>query len=1589
MNKIIVSLSLLLFTSSAIFAQYIFQEDFQQGIPNTWTLINVDGLTPDSTLTVPSQITDAWVALDDFANPGDTFAASTSKYLPVGQANDWLITPAIATQGNSAVTWFANAFIAAGDGYEVRISTTTPTVNGFLAHSPLFSIASENVGWTKRNADLSGYANQTVYLAFRNNSINKFILGVDDLVVFDCNTLSADAGTIDTGTTVACSGFSTLNLGLSPSYLGSTPTTSINGNSNDVPNWNPLPGRPFDDDGSCCWGISVNPPYQQVGFQVTVSGTYGLNQTQSVYDGVVYIYTDPFDLSVNPPTTFIAGNDDDPNLGSGFSEITGMTLTQGVNYYLISTGYGTSDFGNYTTTFSGPGSLLLTNPTAADLPYDYNYVVSNSNGIIVSIGDDLTNTTTFPGSPAGDTFSVCGISYIYSNVNITAYIGLPKSVLENDISGNSCAELTVDCHTAVVLSGGTVDAGDGDTLCAGGTVTLTATGGMSYVWSTGDSTQSIFVSPPITTIYSVTSTNNIGCTATDDVTVDIHASDAGTFDAGSTHACAGSPLLILDLTPEFSRNFFPATTNEINGSTLVYFTWDPLPGRPFADGTCCSGNNPTFDVKAFQVDVSGNYSFSQIQLGYDGILFLYTDPFDLTANPPVTFIAANDDSSGNVGFSYLPSIPLQRGRAYYLVSAGFDAGNYGNYLTTITGPGNIMLPGQPDTLEFGYEFVTLNNTGAIIAFDKDLSNALTYPGSANGTDYQVCGVSYFRDSVNLSLYLGQPYSNLQGAGCLDASTDCHSVKIYTQPTADAGADDTVCFNAPLQLAASSPAIGIGSWSLEAGGGMFDNLNSPNATFTPTVAGMNVLLWSVNNGGCSVFDSMLVSVILPDIDAGEDATICRGDTITLTASSNSGTQFQWSTGQSTASIIPIPFITKNYSVTITDGNGCTASDSATVTVNPLPVVNITDATICPGSTTVLDAGNAGAHFFWSTSDTSQTIAVSVEGTFYVTVTNANSCVNSDSATVLFGSGLTVMLNDVNLCDGDSAIFDAGNPGANYTWSTGENTQTIYATDGGDYSVTVVDNNNCSGIDSAIVTVLQLPFVVVSSDEILCAGESATLTATGNGTLEWSTGDTTSFITVSPPSTETYVVTVTGGNACTVLEDIVVTVNPLPVADAGSNLDICEGESTNLSASGGDVYLWSTGDTTASVSITPTSDLTYHVTVTTSFGCSTSDSVTVTVRTAAAADAGVGDTICAGENTTLQASGGGTYLWENGNANSFITVSPVSSEYYSVTVTAPNGCQAEDSAFVQVTPLPTVDFGSTVDLCLGSSITLSVSGGDTYIWNTGDITASIDVSPIVDETYSVTASTNEGCGISASTLVTVQSPPTADAGPDTTICEGETIQLTASGGTDYFWSNSSSSNPITISPVTTRTYSVTVSSAAGCNDTDEVTVTVKNVVEAILFGFDTTVYCIDHAPINIAGSPTGGILSGPGVSNEQFNPATAGTGTHTITYSLLNPNGCSSIDSKDITVDPCNAIAGMLNAEVKIYPNPTENFIIIEVTGLSQDEETTVYLFDPIGRMLIKTPLKESMQLNLSSFASGIYLLQIRNKEGMAVKQVVKN
>ncbi|MEQ8907762.1 MAG: choice-of-anchor J domain-containing protein [Vicingaceae bacterium] len=195
----LVALALLAITQTSN-AQVIFSEDFNGGNAlSNWTLIDNDGNTPQPNYAF---FTDAWIIMNDADSTGmmDSVAASTSWYQPAGQADDYLISPQITLQPNSVLRLDAQASDAGfPDGYEVLISTTTPTITGLQANPPLLTVAAENPTWTRRNIDLSAYSGN-VHIAIRNNSNDNNILFIDNILV-EVSASNDDAAITDVART--------------------------------------------------------------------------------------------------------------------------------------------------------------------------------------------------------------------------------------------------------------------------------------------------------------------------------------------------------------------------------------------------------------------------------------------------------------------------------------------------------------------------------------------------------------------------------------------------------------------------------------------------------------------------------------------------------------------------------------------------------------------------------------------------------------------------------------------------------------------------------------------------------------------------------------------------------------------------------------------------------------------------------------------------------------------------------------------------------------------------------------------------------------------------------------------------------------------------------------------------------------------------------------------------------------------------------------------------------------------------------------------------------------------------------------------
>ncbi len=350
-------------------------------------------------------------------------------------------------------------------------------------------------------------------------------------------------------------------------------------------------------------------------------------------------------------------------------------------------------------------------------------------------------------------------------------------------------------------------------------------------------------------------------------------------------------------------------------------------------------------------------------------------------------------------------------------------------------------------------------------------------------------------------------------------------------------------------------------------------------------------------------------------------------------------------------------------------------------------------------------------------------------------------------------------------------------------------------------------------------------------------------------------------------------------------------------------ICLGESATLTVSGADTYVWSTGSTNNSITVSPTTTTVYTVTGTATGGCTGTISATVNVSPLPTVTATASPTsICTGQSSTLTASGANTYTWSTGGTGSSISVSPASNTTYTVTGTSVDGCTGTASVSVTVSSSPTITLTATPpSICEGESSTLTAGGATTYTWSTSATGTSITVNPLTTTTYTVTGSSGGTCTNTATIDVVVNPLPTISVS-DEEICEGQTATLSASGGNSYIWSSGGTASTENVSPIVNTMYYVTGTDANGCSNIDSATVTVNTNPSVTT---TTTPETCNGANGSATANPTGGLnpyLYEWSTSPAQTtNPATnliAGTYTVTVT----DDNGCTAtadaiVDSQD--------------------------------------------------------------------------------------------
>ncbi|MFN5030779.1 MAG: gliding motility-associated C-terminal domain-containing protein [Flavobacteriia bacterium] len=647
----------------------------------------------------------------------------------------------------------------------------------------------------------------------------------------------------------------------------------------------------------------------------------------------------------------------------------------------------------------------------------------------------------------------------------------------------------------------------------------------------------------------------------------------------------------------------------------------------------------------------------------------------------------------------------------------------------------------------------------------------------------------------------------------------------------------------------------------------------------------------------------------------------------------------------------------FSFQVQDANGCPVTVSGTFTGLQNAGFSYAQTAYCQSASNPSPTitGVAGGTFTstagLSINSSSGVINLtgSTPGTYTVTYTTPGPTCQGTSTTTITVNPLPIInVADDAICQGQNVTL-SGNGADTYTWTGGITDGVAFApTSTNTYTVTgTITATGCTNTDLATVTVNILPGVNAGQDQNICDGTSVTLSGSGATTYSWDNSVSNGVSFTPAVGSVTYTVTGTGTGGCTGQDDVTIVVSALPVITA-DDVSVCPGGTVAVNASGGNTYSWSpttslSSGTGASVTFTAGASTAYTVTGTSAQGCSSSDAVSVTVLPAATIDAGNDVTICQGPTVTLSGSGGTSYSWSDGITNGTAFTPASGTTTYTVTGTNASGCTGTDQVDVTINSNPIVNAGIDQAICPGESLTLSGSGATTYSWN-NSVSNGVGFSPASTATYTVTGTNASGCTGTDQVIVTIDPIPSVSAGADFTICAGSPATLTGSGASSYSWNNGVL-NGVTFFPNATTTYTVTGTSAAGCTNTDQVTINIE-ALPVVSFSPDVTIGC-SPLTVNFTNNSTGSnnctwtmsdgtVLTGCSTVSNTFEAA----GCYDITLTVSSLNNCiSSLTSNDLICVEANPIAAFAPS-INIV---TEYNGLIDFTNLSIGATDYIWTF----------------------------------------------
>jgi gliding motility-associated-like protein len=1056
-------------------------------------------------------------------------------------------------------------------------------------------------------------------------------------------------------------------------------------------------------------------------------------------------------------------------------------------------------------------------------------------------------------------------------------------------------------------------AGPDVVLCSGNTAVIGTVSipGYIYVWNPSNGLSDTTISNPIVTLidttglpytvqYVVTVQNSYGCSSIDTVNVTVNVvpvAAAGpdvSFCSGSSATLGAPPVSgyayswnpVTGLSSSTSGNPTVTLTNLTGQNDTIYYI------VTVTLGNCTDIDSVQVIVKPNPVSNAGPDHFlcgsGTIQLGTSsttGYTYTWSPGTSLSStiisDPVLTY-----NNSGNTPDTLT-----------YVVTTTLNGCVTSDTVQIIIGPNATAVAGPDVSLCSGSSVTIGAASQANYIYTWTPS---TWLNNSSISDPTVTPINSTGINDTLTYIL-----TVDLFGC--PGSDTVQVIVKPNPVSEAGTNATVCGGDTVQLGTASTAGYVYTWT-PATGLSSTTISDPilivsNSGTTPIIITYTV---TTNLNGCITSDSVTITINPePNVTAtANPVSICDGGSATLTGSG--ATTYSWALSTSpnnpisTDSVLVVnPTVTTTYILTGSNGFSCSNSDTITVTVNALPAVQITapSDSICSGDTLTLTATGA-TNYSWSISGginlgTGSSIQVSpTTNTTYVVVgTDGNSCSNSDSIRIIVNPAPTITgaSGTVSVCPGVNGVMywvNNPNPNSTYTWTvtngtiaSGQNTDTITVnwsgTSGiGTVSVIEVTDRGCVSdpVNLPVTINVLLTPVAPAGPTTLCANQALGILYsalnTAGSTYNWFaqggvivSGNGTSDVTVNWNVTGPQTVllwydesSITSVDTCFGVSDTLhITINPTPVTSPISGpIDVC------LSDSG-------------SFSVINTSNSTYNWFI---------------------------------SNGTILSGNGSNSISANWTTSGSVIVSVIETNVY--------GCVGDTVSLpVTIHAAPSVSAGPDVGVCIGQSVQLNATGGVSYIWSPSTGLSNINIpNPVANPTtatqYMVFVTDTFGCRNSDTVLVTVNPLPVITHTPDSPVCIGSSIQLTAGGGSTYQWSpadslnNPNISNPVA-NPSTTTTYTVVVTDQNTCVDSATVTITVNPLPIITALG-DTTICAGTSASISAGGGVSYSWAPASSLNNSNVsNPLASPSSTTTYIVTGTDANGCANTAQVIVSVN----------------------------------------------------------------------------------------